>query len=390
MNNSKKDVNVLIVSNYPNSTGYAWKNIYRLFEKIAEQVRNENKGKVIISFPFVDDKGNLIALKKFDEVITCNVWPNTFVSLIRLLKIIKAKKIRYMYLTDQCPTHPIYALFRFAGVQKILVHYRVSVSSPFPDTEKRKGVFLLKKIYRRLPFINAHKIYAVSDFVKNRLIKKYGVRKNSVVTVLNGINVTRFDRPYNNPFPPDDPNIKLFACGRLTPEKGFQVLVNALSIVNAASQNKCTLYIAGDGPYKADLKNIISQLGLENNIVLLGEILDVTPYQLFTDINVVPSIWGDACPSSISESLCSNRPLICTEAGGIPEMVKSRDGNIVAIIVPPSDSQSIANSILQIILSKDKYNALAIEARNHVLDMLTEGAYYNRFFQNFLHDINLK
>lgn len=384
------DANILIMAYFPNSVGYAWKNIYRLFEQICDRVQNEFSGKVFISFPSIDWNNNFINLKKFNNVTSLDVWPTTFSSVFRLLNFIFKNKIRYVYLTDQTSTHYIYGLMRLTGVRKIIIHSRVSVPSPLPAIEKKILVLFVKRLIRRLPLLNAQKIYAVSDFVRNRLIFKHGIRENSIVTILNGINVKRFEREYTNPYPENDMNVKVFVCGRATPEKGFQFLIKAISIVNFDSNRKCSLYIAGNGPYLESLKKLVCELKVEQHVHLLGEINDVTAFQKHADVNVVPSIWGDACPSSISESLCAKRPLICTNAGGIPEMVKSIDGTDVAVIVEPSDTDALVKKLKQIIDSPESYLNLAFKGYQHAMSLLTEDAYYSRFFNVFLKDVGLQ
>jgi len=375
------------MANYPNSTGYAWKNIYRLFENIGDRIRNQGSGKVFISFPAIDKNSNYISLDKFDGVCKLKACHLSIISIVRLVRYIVRNKIRYIYLTDQHSTHLIYGIMRFAGVYKIIVHSRVSVASPLPAVEHRFWVLQIKRLLCRLPLLNVQRIYTVSDFVQNRLIFKAGVKKETIITILNGININRFKKIPSNPYPLNDVNIKIFACGRATPEKGFQYLIKSIKLVNSDTKQKSSLYIAGHGPYFKKLKELVLELGIEKDVHLLGEIVDVTAYQMLADINVVPSIWGDACPSSISESLCANRPLICTRAGGIQEMVKSNDGSDVAIIVPPSNAEALAHSIRQIIASPGKYAQLAQAGQQHAMKNLSEDAYYSRFFTCFLKDI---
>jgi glycosyltransferase involved in cell wall biosynthesis len=378
---------ILIMANYSNSTGYAWKNIYRLFEIIGDRVHNECGGKVFISFPVIEYASKLIMLEKFDGVAPLDPRPRSIPGIIHLLKYIIRNRIKYVYLTDKGCTHFIYALMRFAGVRKIIIHSRVSVQSPHPAIEQQYVKLLMKLLYRRLPLFNADKIYTVSNFVRDRLIFKAGIKEKRVVTIMNGINTSRFDRKYDNPYPPEDSNIKIFACGRISPEKGFQYLIKAVALINAEPVRKCSLYIAGNGHYLETLIKLLKELGIEKHAHLLGEIKDVTDYQMHADINVVPSIWGDACPSSITEALCAHRPLICTQAGGIPEMITTIKGDHAATLIPPSDACALAHAIRKVIANPEVYARMAQEGYQHAMSNLSEDAYYSRFFRIFLKDI---
>ncbi|MCD8795099.1 glycosyltransferase [Mammaliicoccus sciuri] len=70
------------------------------------------------------------------------------------------------------------------------------------------------------------------------------------------------------PFNTDD--YKVMAMGRLSPEKGFDILINAFKGI-VESNNKAKLFILGDGPLKQPLENLIKKLDLENNVYLVGQ-----------------------------------------------------------------------------------------------------------------------
>lgn len=107
------------------------------------------------------------------------------------------------------------------------------------------------------------------------------------------------------------------------------------------------LTIAGSGPERAALESLALQLGLEQAVRFTGRL---SPQQMAflyreTDISINPSL-ADNMPNSILESLASGVPVISTNVGGVPYLV--RDG-ITALLVPPSDPEAMATAIIRLV-----------------------------------------
>ncbi|MDU0286326.1 glycosyltransferase [Staphylococcus pseudintermedius] len=69
-------------------------------------------------------------------------------------------------------------------------------------------------------------------------------------------------------FSQDD--FKIVSVGRLSPEKGFDLLIKAVAEL-APKYPKLKLYILGDGPLKGTLKSLVEQLGIQNHVYFLGQ-----------------------------------------------------------------------------------------------------------------------
>ncbi|PCF51601.1 glycosyltransferase [Staphylococcus delphini] len=69
-------------------------------------------------------------------------------------------------------------------------------------------------------------------------------------------------------FSQDD--FKIVSVGRLSPEKGFDLLIKAVAEL-APKYPQLKLYILGDGPLKGTLKSLVEQLGLQNHVYFLGQ-----------------------------------------------------------------------------------------------------------------------
>jgi glycosyltransferase involved in cell wall biosynthesis len=90
------------------------------------------------------------------------------------------------------------------------------------------------------------------------------------------------------------------------------------------------------------------------------------------DVVVVPSIWGDACPSTVSEALASGKALVASRAGGIPEMLGDSG---CAILVPPGDEKALSGALEVLIQSGERRAELGRLGRRRVEEALEWNEY---------------
>jgi glycosyltransferase involved in cell wall biosynthesis len=107
------------------------------------------------------------------------------------------------------------------------------------------------------------------------------------------------------------------------------------------------LFVAGDGPQKKDLELEALRKGVRRNIRFLGFRNDIPDLLAACDIVALPSI-REGLSISLLEAMAAGKPVIATDIGSNREA--TNDG-LGALLVPPSDSRALADSILR--LSKD-------------------------------------
>ncbi|BBO88530.1 glycosyltransferase family 4 protein [Desulfosarcina ovata] len=365
-----KKPSILMASNYSNRTGYAWKNIYRLFEQIAI-FSKENEIASLVSFKhFVPDIG-WPTESVFDGILELQPLSRSVKDIFNWIREIKAHNIRHIYLTDQPTTSFYYALYRIAGVRSIIVHNRVSVPDPNPAKPERGFIGFIKWIFCRMPFIQATRVYTVSNFVRRRLVVKAKVPSSRVVKILNGVDIEKF-APFdmsNHSGP-----IKIYCGGRATIYKGIAILIEATALLRDRFYlNNFEVFYAGDGPDLQYFKSLANNLRLRGLFTFLGEVQSTESHIKRADIVVVPSIWGDACPSAVSEALAAGKPLITTRVGGVPEIV----GNCnAAILVDPGDIYGLAETLSRLIENPVERTYLANRARQRAVIALDQRRYF--------------
>lgn len=182
------------------------------------------------------------------------------------------------------------------------------------------------------------KILCVSDFISNRVRAVGNTNDNKVFTLYNGIDLERF---YNNSKSKDDIFTKykieknkfnIIYSGRVCSEKGVENLIDAFNMMNDSTLQ---LIILGGYNYGTSKDNdFITNLkkkSLEKNVVFTGYVNydDINYLYAIADLGVIPSIVNEACPLTAIEMMASGIPVICTNSGGLPELIDDKCGIIV-------------------------------------------------------------
>ncbi|MCZ2840110.1 glycosyltransferase family 4 protein [Modestobacter sp. VKM Ac-2985] len=141
----------------------------------------------------------------------------------------------------------------------------------------------------------------------------------------------------------DDRRPLVVAIGRLHPQKGYDVLLDAVARWSADPRlhPEPLVAIAGDGPLVDELSRRIAAEGLP--VTLLGRRTDVADLLGAADACVLPSVW-EARSLTAQEALRAGTPLVATAVGGIPELVGD-----AAELVPAGDATALAETVARVL-----------------------------------------
>ena len=144
----------------------------------------------------------------------------------------------------------------------------------------------------------------------------------------------------------------VLAVGRLAPQKGLDVLIDAAGRWRDRDPEPRTV-IAGDGPLAAVLR---AQAGrAQADVLLLGQREDVPALLEVADVVVVPSRW-EARALILQEAMRSGKPVVATRVGGTPGLVggdgttgigASTDNS--AVLIPPDDPAALAAAVTAVL-----------------------------------------
>ena len=197
----------------------------------------------------------------------------------------------------------------------------------------------LVPLYRHA-FAKASSCFFVSEANKILLEKMLCCRLNNAAIVRNPFNV-RFDaQPSWTPLSENGP-LHLACVGRLDIRaKGQDVLLEALARDAWLKRNwKLTLY--GDGPTKAGIKSMISDLKLSDRVSIAGHVDHIDAIWRTNHVLVQPSR-HEGLPLSVVEAMLCARPVIATKVGGHAEVVVEGATGFLADAATPN---SIAEAL---------------------------------------------
>ena len=143
---------------------------------------------------------------------------------------------------------------------------------------------------------------------------------------------------------------RLLFVGRLAAVKGLPVLFEAIAQLRQDRPN-IILTIAGDGPDREKLLQQAKELGIEENIRILGYQSQSQVRQLLTQTDVfVMSSFAEGVPVVLMEAMAAGLPVVATRVAGIPELVE--DG-VSGFLVPPGEATELAERIAALLDDED-------------------------------------
>ncbi|NOX91317.1 MAG: glycosyltransferase family 4 protein [Gammaproteobacteria bacterium] len=161
--------------------------------------------------------------------------------------------------------------------------------------------------------------------------------------------------------------------GRLSHEKGLVTLINAVKSLDI------TLNIIGDGPQKPDLEQYILDNKI-NNVKLSGhmkgdELYSAIKRALFI---VVPSEWYENNPRSVIEAFALGKPVIGSNIGGIPELIK--EGK-TGLLYEMGDIEGLRNKIAWFLDNRSRIPDMGRAGRKFVDDELNQTVHYEQLIK---------
>jgi len=288
--------------------------------------------------------------------------------------------------TDSILYCPIYALRAALSLRKeacdIIHIHNFSQFVPIVRRFNRKAKIVLHMncdwlaqfshhlIDRRLR--HADMIIGCADYITNNVKERFPHYAARCATLYNGADILEFSRPSG-----EVGNGKRFIfAGRVSPEKGIHVLVEAFKTV-VAREPEAELIVAG-GAYLPPISFIIMQSSdpvvrdlrrfygsdymeylrnqvkaIANRVTFTGFInhSDVAKLLHRADIFVQPSVWGEPFPLSVIEAMAAELPVIASRAGGLPESVANGE---TGLLVEPNNPAALADAMLQLLADNNK------------------------------------
>jgi glycosyltransferase involved in cell wall biosynthesis len=246
------------------------------------------------------------------------------------------------------------SLYRFPVI--ICQHNFVSISLKH-KRRNRLWPLIIKIIY---PW--ADKIITVSKKMASDLINNFNMPRRRVQVIYNGLDLRSIERLMKQPGSTEgDKTPAIIACGRLTRQKNYPLLLRAFA--NISSQVDSKLLILGQGEEKASLERLSLDLGIRHKVEFLGFKDNPFIYMANADIFVLSSDW-EGFPNVILEAMACGVPVISTKCHSGPDEIITNEVN--GLLVPVGDINAMAQAILKLLKDTQLRKKLSSSAGERV------------------------
>ncbi len=239
-----------------------------------------------------------------------------------------------------------------------------------------KKSFLENYIYK-----NVDKIIFVSELAKKTFLSTSpNINPDKCNVISNGVKDTYCDKDnlrktYNIP----DNEFVMMYHGRITPEKGIDIIIDALQKLKNKFNWRMVFVGDDDSQYVASIKKRIKKIGLEQNVIWTGYQSNVAQWIGGCDCGIIPTIVQEAFGLSNVEYMMAGKTVITTNNGAQTEYIKNGENGI---LIPTSNSEILAETIEDLYKTK-KYIEIGSNARRYYEQYLNHDIFYNKIIKTY-------
>lgn len=197
----------------------------------------------------------------------------------------------------------------------------------------------------------------LSKKLERRGVSKTKIQRLSNVVDWHELNHLAENRSSN--YYPTQTKHKLIYVGRLSYEKGLDILINACAKVKKNGYFNFTLLVVGDGPMRSHYLKQVEKNSLNENIHFLGFKDNATEIISESDILILPSR-TEGIPLVLLEAMALGKLVIASNVGGIPEVIEHYKNGI---LVEPNSADHLSRYINKLLSGKMDYSVMTETGR---------------------------
>ncbi|GHT18285.1 glycosyl transferase [Planctomycetales bacterium] len=229
-------------------------------------------------------------------------------------------------------------------------------------------------------------VVCVSQGQADKVIKA-GTPPSRISVIRNSIRTERFDVPPDAAYRQKleslfktPPQFILGAAGRLSPEKGFDILLE--SVAKLTKQNvPAGLVLFGEGFLQESLQTKAAQLGVTEAVSFAGFTNELDRFMPYFDI-FVQSSYTEGLPNVLLEAMAARTAVVATEVGGTNEVVVEGE---TGLMVPSGNAEILADAVQKVLQDDMLRKSMGQQGRKRVEDHFTfeaqAAAYWDLFQQ---------
>lgn len=210
-------------------------------------------------------------------------------------------------------------------------------------------------------------IVSISETQKKDLVEKYRIAPAEKIHIIPlGFDLTKFQtnqaakrKSFRESYSISADTVVISITGRLAPVKNHALFIEALSIIKGKTSIPFVVFVVGDG----ELMDQTQQLAKEKGVLIIFTSWrkDIDYINAGSDIIALSSI-NEGTPVSIIEAMAAEKAVLCTNVGGVADVVKHEQNGLLSSL----DPQDFADQLLRLINDSSLRNSLSQNAAQHV------------------------
>jgi glycosyltransferase involved in cell wall biosynthesis len=250
------------------------------------------------------------SLMNFNSLFDFGEW-------LRLIKLMRKNKFDLAY------SHLFFANFvariagKISGIPRIIiVEHNVYLNRPY-----------FERFINKITSYISYKIIAVSNSVKDYLIKYEKINPDKIIVIYNGVDLEKytFNLEKRNKLRSDfglTNEFVVISAGQVTLQKNYDLLIDIAYEVNKVLDEKVYFFIAGgdEGSLADGLKKKVAELGLEDRVFFLGLRDDIPDLLSMTDVFLMTSKW-EGFGLALVEGMANGKPALVNKISTLEEIV---------------------------------------------------------------------
>ena len=202
--------------------------------------------------------------------------------------------------------------------------------------------------------IKGDRVICVSEAVRDYVTKHYQFNQERLRVIPRGVDLDYFDpekmdtsfvSSFRNRFELQD-SFVVTSIGRLTSLKDYETFLRAFALLRWEIENVRGLIVGGahmkKRRYAHELRALATSLALDGIVHFVGSVAEIREIYALSDVIVSASKKPESFGRTCAEALAMGRPVVATNHGGVPEIVKHREhGFLIEIESPESLAESV-------------------------------------------------
>ena len=229
-------------------------------------------------------------------------------------------------------------------------------------------------------------VVADAAVIKRQLVEEHGVHPEKIEVIGSAVDLEKFKPPrermkFRREIGIDNETPLIGNIGMIRPDKGQLELVKAAPLVLAKRPDARFVIVGqGTGILKRgiNVRNAIDRAGLAEKIIMAGYRWNTPDVYAACDMIVIASLRTEASPIVLREAFASGRPVIATNVGDVPEIIRNRENGL---LIEPGSPQALASAILEFISDPE----LAARCATNGLEYAMENFSFDKMMEAKLH-----